>query len=604
MSSALCSDSENEEELCSQSQAEEQPHDPETEPIRDLDSPQPEPITAEGLREPQPIRADAPQSHDLTESINCEPSCEPADQLDETIPPGQVVGFVQVLFKSKLRHESGSRPGSHPVSPGLSPVASPESTCFSSQTTTLGTPLGMPLAMTESRRVSLANVVHSLKQKRLEELQRHHLDNRHTDVTSLVSQLVSLRGQLAMSQEEQKKMAAAQRQKQRQSLELAQIQQLQIARQQQQLLQQQHKISLLQQHIQAQSHMTPLLMFPPEQRPLQPPALLSPYSGEFFPLHLAPPPLSAPGLTSCHVQQWYSAQVSAPVSGLQICPVSPSAAVKKENSPHLKDEQCEPLNLSSPNKTQDYQRTQAGLSQSNPSPDRIHHQHRDLMFSLESSGPYQDYKVRTHRDPTKLEDPRNPIQIHPEPVYAGSQSPKSRLSALTHLHLHNRDKELHFEALSQTKLGPDSKLAHKVLDLTRPEDMDGVPLSSGRVFRSSRNKASSEPHIKRPMNAFMVWAKDERRKILQNYPDMHNSNISKILGSRWKSMSHQQKAPFYAEQARLSKVHLEKYPNYKYKPRTQTHLLPGGTETAHRRIQTAPANQTAGETGLLRGATP
>lgn len=72
------------------------------------------------------------------------------------------------------------------------------------------------------------------------------------------------------------------------------------------------------------------------------------------------------------------------------------------------------------------------------------------------------------------------------------------------------------------------------------------------------------------MNAFMVWSQIERRKICELQPDMHNAEISKRLGHRWKQLNDEDRQPFIEEAERLRQLHQKEYPDYKYRPRKKT----------------------------------
>ncbi|XP_012688741.2 transcription factor Sox-8 [Clupea harengus] len=120
-------------------------------------------------------------------------------------------------------------------------------------------------------------------------------------------------------------------------------------------------------------------------------------------------------------------------------------------------------------------------------------------------------------------------------------------------------------------------------------DWSLVPMPA-RGNGSLKNK----PHVKRPMNAFMVWAQAARRKLADQYPHLHNAELSKTLGKLWRLLSENEKRPFVEEAERLRVQHKKDHPDYKYQPRRRKSVKPGqndsdsGAELGHQMYKTEP----------------
>ncbi|KAL7038810.1 hypothetical protein ACKWTF_009700 [Chironomus riparius] len=89
--------------------------------------------------------------------------------------------------------------------------------------------------------------------------------------------------------------------------------------------------------------------------------------------------------------------------------------------------------------------------------------------------------------------------------------------------------------------------------------------------RDDNNNASNktddrkpEHHVRRPMNAFLIFCKRHRALVREKYPNLENRSITKILGDWWAFLPNEDKLPYKDLAKNYKDVFFSKNPNFKW----------------------------------------
>ncbi|XP_042604280.1 transcription factor 7-like 2 isoform X3 [Cyprinus carpio] len=118
---------------------------------------------------------------------------------------------------------------------------------------------------------------------------------------------------------------------------------------------------------------------------------------------------------------------------------------------------------------------------------------------------------------------------------------------------------------------PSGKQEHDQFDRniytsSRANDLLFGPVRSGIVFKShaemKREKEPKKPVIKKPLNAFMLYMKEMRAKVIAECTLKESAAINQILGRRWHALTREEQAKYYELARKERQLHMQLYPSW------------------------------------------
>ncbi|XP_029933606.1 transcription factor 7-like 2 isoform X5 [Myripristis murdjan] len=86
--------------------------------------------------------------------------------------------------------------------------------------------------------------------------------------------------------------------------------------------------------------------------------------------------------------------------------------------------------------------------------------------------------------------------------------------------------------------------------------------SSKHSDAKKEEEKKKQPHIKKPLNAFMLYMKEMRAKVVAECTLKESAAINQILGRRWHALSREEQAKYYELARKERQLHMQLYPGW------------------------------------------